>query len=320
MSGSHQAPIMLIIVLGSAAGGGLPQWNCNGRNSAGVRKGVAGLKARTQASVAVSANGRDWVLLNATPDLRQQINETQELQPAADKGARNSPIKAVVLTNGDVDAIAGLLTLREAQAFTVYGSKRVLDVLAANTIFDVLDASIVARKPMALGKPFAVEGPEGAVGIEIEAFPVPGKVALYLEDAAKAGEGFGTQEGDTVGLKVRGSGSDRHFYYVPNCAKLDAATSARLKGAPLLFFDGTLYTNDEMIAQGLLNKTGERIGHMNMSGRDGSLEQFAPLDIGRKIYIHINNSNPALRENSRERAAVEAAGWEVSYDGMEIRV
>src|SRR6476469_3197304 len=122
MSGSHQTPIMLIKVLGSAAGGGLPQWNCNGRNSACVRNGVAGLKARTQASVAVSANGRDWVLLNASLDLRQQINETPELQPAADKGPRNSPIKAVVLTNGDVDAIAGLLTLREAQAFTVYGA------------------------------------------------------------------------------------------------------------------------------------------------------------------------------------------------------
>lgn len=310
---------MLIKVLGSAAGGGLPQWNCNGRNSAGVRKGVAGLKARTQASVAVSANGRDWVLLNASPDLRQQINDTPELQPAADKGPRNSPIKAVVLTNGDVDAIAGLLTLREAQPVTVYGTARVLDVLAANSIFDVLDASLVARKPMPLGRTFAVEGPEGPVGIEIEAFPVPGKVALYLEDK-KAGAGFGTQEGDTVGLKVGEAGSDRHFFFVPGCAKLDATTAARLKGAPLLFFDGTLYTNDEMIVQGLMNKTGERIGHMNMSGADGSIATFADLGVKRKIFIHINNSNPALRDNSSEREAVEASGWEVAYDGMAIRI
>jgi pyrroloquinoline quinone biosynthesis protein B len=310
---------MLIRVLGSAAGGGLPQWNCNGRNSAGVRKGVAGLKARTQASVAVSADGRDWVLLNASPDLRQQINETQELQPAADKGPRNSPIKAVVLTNGDVDAIAGLLTLREAQPFTVYGSERVLDVLAANSVFDVLDASLVARKPMTLGRPFAVEGPEGPVGIEIEAFPVPGKVALYLEDT-KAGAGFGTQEGDTVGLKVTEAGSDRHFFFVPGCAKLDAATSDRLKGAPLLFFDGTLYTNDEMIVQGLMNKTGERIGHMNMSAAGGTIATFGDLGVERKIFIHINNSNPVLREDSPEREAVEASGWEVAYDGMTIRI
>jgi pyrroloquinoline quinone biosynthesis protein B len=269
--------------------------------------------------VAVSASG-DWVLLNASPDLRQQINETPELQPATDKGPRNSPIKAVVLTNGDVDAIAGLLTLREAQPLTVYGSQRVLDVLASNSIFDVLDASLVSRRPMALGRSFAVEGPGGPVGIEIEAFPVPGKVALYLEDAAKPGEGFGTQEGDTLGLKVTETGSDRHFFYVPNCAKLDDATSARLKDAPLLFFDGTLYTNDEMIVQGLMNKTGDRIGHMNMSGANGTMATFADLGVKRKVFIHINNSNPALREGSPERAAVEASGWEVAYDGMAIRI
>jgi pyrroloquinoline quinone biosynthesis protein B len=310
---------MVIKVLGSAAGGGFPQWNCNGRNSADVRKGVAGLAPRTQTSVAVSAEGRQWVLLNASPDLRQQINDTRALHPDLQGGARNSPIKAVVLTNGDVDAIAGLLTLREGQPFTIYGTARVLDVLASNSIFKVLDPKLVKRVRMELNRPFAVEGPSGPVGIEIEAFPVPGKVALYLEDAA-AGAGLGTREGDTVGLKVTDSATRRYFVFIPGCARLDDALRARLKGASLVFFDGTLYTNDEMIAQGLLNKTGERIGHMNMSGHEGSLEQFAPLDIGRKIYIHINNSNPALRENSRERAAVEAAGWEVSYDGMEIRV
>jgi pyrroloquinoline quinone biosynthesis protein B len=153
----------------------------------------------------------------------------------------------------------------------------------------------------------------------IEAFPVPGKVPLYLEDE-KAGAGFGTQEGDTTGLKVTDSASGRYFFYIPGCAKLDDALRARLEGAPLLFFDGTLFTNDEMIAQGLLNKTGDRMGHMNMSGSTGSIEQLAPLGVGRKIFIHINNSNPALREDSPERAAVERAGWEVSYDGMEVRV
>ena len=269
--------------------------------------------------MAVSANGRDWVLLNASPDLRQQINETPELQPAADKEPRNSPIKAVILTNGDVDALAGLLTLREAQPLTIYGSKRVLDVLASNSIFDVLDSSLVARKPMTLGKSFAVEGPEGPVGIDIEAFPVPGKVALYLEDA-KAGESLGTQDGDTIGLRVTEAGSGHHFFYVPNCAKLDAATAARLTGAPLLFFDGTLYTNDEMIVQGLMNKTGDRIGHMNISGPSGTIAAFADLGVERKIFIHINNSNPVLREDSPERKAVEASGWEVAYDGMAIGV
>src|SRR4029078_2547076 len=129
---------MVIKVLGSAAGGGFPQWNCNGRNYADVRKGVAGLAARTQTSVAVRGEGRQWVLLNASPDLRQQINDTPALHPDLQGAARNSPIKAVVLTNGDVDAIAGLLTLREGQPFTIYGTARVLDVLASNSIFKVL--------------------------------------------------------------------------------------------------------------------------------------------------------------------------------------
>jgi pyrroloquinoline quinone biosynthesis protein B len=195
----------------------------------------------------------------------------------------------------------------------------VLDVLASNSVFDVLAPGLVRRVAMTYGQPFTVEGPSGAVGIDIEAFPVPGKVPLYLEDE-KAGADLGTQEGDTTGLKVTDRASGRHFFYVPGCAKVDEALRARLKDAPLLFFDGTLYTNDEMIAQGLLNKTGERMGHMNMSEEGGSIESLAPLDIARKIFIHINNSNPALREDSPERAAVEAAGWEVSYDGMEVRV
>jgi pyrroloquinoline quinone biosynthesis protein B len=310
---------MLIKVIGSAAGGGLPQWNCNGRNSADARKGAAGLAPRTQASLSVSANGAEWVLLNAAPDLRQQINDTPELHPAPDGPPRNSPIKAVVLTNGDVDAVAGLLTLREAQPFTVYGTKRVLGVLAENSIFDVLDSRLVRRVAMEFGRPFTVEGPLGPVGITIEAFPVPGKVPLYLEDETAKGN-FGSQEGDTAGLTVTDTATGRHFFYIPGCARLDDALRARLKGAPLLFFDGTLYANDEMIAQGLLNKTGERIGHMNMSGSAGSVAELAPLGIGRKIFIHINNSNPVLREGSPERAAVEAAGWEVSHDGMEVRV
>jgi len=310
---------MLIKVLGSAAGGGFPQWNCNGRNSADVRKRTPGLVPRTQASVAVSADGRQWVLLNAAPDLRQQIIDTPQLHPVPGAGARNSPIKSVVLTNGDVDALAGLLCLREGQPLTIYGSARVLDVLAANSIFDVLDAEIVRRVPMELGRSFAVEGPSGAVGITIEPFAVPGKIPLYLETEDAKGN-YGSQEGDTVGLKVIESGKGHHFFFIPGCARLDDPLRARLKNAPLVFFDGTLYTNDEMIKQGLMDKTGERIGHMNMSGEGGTVEQFAPLNVARKIFIHINNSNPVLRDDSAERAAVERAGWEVAYDGMEVRV
>jgi len=311
---------MLIKVIGAGAGGGLPQWNCNGRNSVDARHGVPTVKPRTQASVAVSANGRQWVLLNASPDLRQQINATPELHPDRNGPPRNSPIKAVVLTNGDVDAVAGLLCLRESQPLTVYGSARVLDVLAGNSIFDVLNPELVQRKTMELGKSFAVEGPSGPVGLTVETFTVPGKIPLYLEDEAKGtGGSFGTEEGDTVGLKVTDDATGKYFFFIPGCSGLDEALRERLTGAPLLFFDGTLYTNDEMIVQGLMQKTGDRIGHMNMSGPKGTLEQMARLGIARKIFIHINNSNPVLRDDSAERAAVEAAGWEVSYDGMEVR-
>ena len=310
---------MLIKVLGSAAGGGFPQWNCNGRNSADVRKGTPGLVPRTQASVAVSADGRQWVLLNAAPDLRQQIIDTPELHPVPGAGARNSPIKAVVLTNGDVDALAGLLCLREGQPLTIYGSARVLDVLAANSIFDVLDCR--DRETRAYGAWATLRGGRtvGAVGISIEPFAVPGKIPLYLETEDAKGN-YGSQEGDTVGLKVMESGNGHYFFFIPGCARLDDSLRARLKNAPLVFFDGTLYTNDEMIKQGLMNKTGERIGHMNMSGEGGTVEQFAPLNVARKIFIHINNSNPVLRDDSSERAAVERDGWEVAYDGMEVRV
>jgi pyrroloquinoline quinone biosynthesis protein B len=310
---------MLIKVLGSGAGGGFPQWNCNGRNSADVRKGVAGLKSRSQASVAVSAKPGEFILLNASPDLRQQINDTPELQPDPQGAPRNSPIKAVVLTNGDVDAIAGLLCLREGQPLNVYGSERVLDVLAANSVFDVLDPALVERRQMQLGRHFAVEGPSGPVGIDVEPFAVPGKIPLYLEDEA-AGADLGAQEGDTLGLKVTESATGSHFFYVPGCARIDDALRARLEGAPLVFFDGTLYTNDEMIQQGLLNKTGDRMGHMNMSGSGGTIAALAPLGVTRKVFIHINNSNPALRDDGPERKRIEAAGWEVAYDGMELRV
>ncbi|ODR99239.1 pyrroloquinoline quinone biosynthesis protein B [Methyloceanibacter methanicus] len=312
---------MHIKVIGAGAGGGLPQWNCNGRNSADARSGLSTVKPRTQASVAVSADGRQWVLLNAAPDLRQQINETPELQPDPDGPPRNSPIKAVVLTNGDVDAVAGLLCLRESQPLTIYGSARVLDVLAGNSIFDVLNHELVARKTMTLSSAFAVEGPDGPVGLTVEAFDVPGKIPLYLEDEEKGtGGSFGTEVGDTVGLKVTEDATGKSFFFIPGCSGLDDALRDRLQGAALLFFDGTLYQNNEMIDQGLMQRPAIASGTMNMSGPNGTLAVMEPLGIARKVFIHVNNSNPALRDDSPERAAVEAAGWTVSYDGMEVEL
>lgn len=310
---------MLIRILGAAAGGGFPQWNCSCRNCADVRAGKPGFRPRTQCSLAVSANGADWVLLNTAPDLRQQINDTPELGARANGSLRNSPIKAAVLTGGDVDFVAGLLNLRELQPFSVYASSRVLETLAANSVFNVLDPKVVARRELPLDRPVAIEGAGADTGLVVEAFAVPGKIALYLESGSDT-DNYGSREGDAIGLKVSAPANGTYFFYVPGCAVVDAELAARIRGAPLLFFDGTLYTDDEMIRQGLMQKTGARMGHISISGPEGSIAQVAPLDVGRKIYVHINNSNPVLDDNSPERRATEAAGWEVGYDGMEIRL
>lgn len=309
---------MIIKVLGAGAGGGYPQWNCSCHNCTSVRSGQPGFTARTQSSLAVSANGSDWVLLNASPDLRQQISATPELLPS-NSSLRSSPIKAAVLTNGDVDHIAGLINLREAQPFTIYATERVLGVLKSNSIFGILAPGVVDRIPLPLDVNVPLRGADTDLGLSIEAFDVPGKIALYLEDAA-AGPGFGTQSGDTIGLKITDTATGTAFFYVPGCAEVNADVARRIKRAPLLFFDGTLYDDDEMIHQGLLAKSGERMGHVSMSGSHGSIAAFSDLEVGRKVYVHINNSNPVLDSASEESRAVTASGWEIGYDGMEVRL
>ena len=303
---------MIIKVLGSAAGGGFPQVNCRCRNCADVRSGKPGLTPRTQSSLAVSRDGERWLLLNASPDLRQQIAATPELAPRAEGVARSSPITAVVLSSGDIDHVAGLLSLREGIPLTLYASKRVLDTLAANSVFNVLDACCVQRLVIPLG-----QAVETSCGLTVEAYSVPGKIALYLE---RPEPGFGTREDDTLGLAISNPATGAVFHYVPGCAAVDARLAARLRGALLVFFDGTLYTDDEMIAQGLSNKTGGRMGHISMSGAQGSIAAFAALGVKRRIYVHMNNSNPVLREDSSERSILERSGWEVAWDGMEVRL
>jgi len=307
---------MQIRILGSGAGGGFPQWNCNCANCRAVRAGAPGYSARTQSSLAASADGRDWILLNASPDLRQQIAANPVLAPRREDGVRASPIKAVVLTNGDVDHVTGLLTLREAQPFSVYGARRVLDVLAANRIFNVLAPACVTREELPLGAPLALDGAGVDLGLTVEAFPVAGKIALWLEDSLAAN--YGSVEGDTLGLEITATATGKSFFYIPGCACVDEALAARLSGAALVFFDGTLWHENEMIDQGLLGKTGTRMGHINLSGDDGSIAAFSRLNVARKIFVHINNSNPVLNAFSPERAEAEAAGWEIGEDGMEI--
>jgi len=307
---------MRIIVLGSAAGGGYPQWNCNSEYCRLARNDSTQAFPRTQSSLAVTADGARYLLLNCSPDLRQQLNQTEPLHPR--EGLRSSPVKAVVLTNGDVDHIAGLLTMRESEPFSIYASARVHRILTTNSIFNVLNPEYVRRRTIALSAPFRPEDAHGRpLGLEVEAFAVPGKVALFLEDASRGGD-FGTEEGDTVGLHVRSLESGASFHYIPGCAGLTDSLRQRLDGSGLLFFDGTLFRDDEMITMGVGKKTGKRMGHISMNGEDGSLAAFRDLRIDRKIFIHINNTNPVLVENSPERKIVEQAGWTVSRDGQVI--
>jgi pyrroloquinoline quinone biosynthesis protein B len=298
---------MRLIVLGAAAGGGFPQWNSACPVGRRAWQCDPAASWRTQCSVALSADGERWILLNASPDLRQQILATPELHPR--RGPRHSPIAAVVLTNGDVDHVAGLLSLRESQRFALYATRAILEVLERNPIFDVLNPEFVRRQRLLLEEPVELEG-----GITVVPFAVPGKVPLYLERNALE---IGAETEDVIGLQI-GDALPGKAFFIPGCARLTPALAERLRGAALVMFDGTLWADDEMIRSGTGVKTGARMGHMSLSGPDGTLAAFAPLGVRRKILIHINNTNPVLLDDSSERAAVAAAGWEVAYDGMEI--
>ncbi|MCU0887392.1 MAG: pyrroloquinoline quinone biosynthesis protein PqqB [Rubritepida sp.] len=304
------------IVLGAGAGGGFPQWNSAGPGCRRARAGDPVAKPRSQASIAVSADGERWVVVNAAPDLRAQIAATHALHPRA-APLRNSPIAALVLTGAEVDTLAGLLHLRERQAFRLYGAPPTLAVLDANPIFRALNPDFVPRTPMPLGERFALQDAAGApLGITAEAYAVPGKVPLFAEEGG-ADPGVAA-EGEAVGLALSAGGGTLH--YIPGCAMMTPALAARLAGADCVMFDGTLWSDDEMIAAGAGPKTGRRMGHMPISGPGGTLEAFAGLGVHRRILVHLNNTNPALLDDSPERAHLTNAGWEVAEDGMEIRL
>jgi pyrroloquinoline quinone biosynthesis protein B len=296
-------------VLGSAAGGGFPQWNCRCAVCALAWNGDARVTPRTQSSVAVSADGERWFLLNASPDLKQQILANPPMQPRGE--ARHSPIAGVVMTNADVDHVGGLLSLRERQPLMLYGTERVLGTLAGNPIFGVLDDTLVERHNMSLDQPRPLALPGGGEsGLTVEAFAVPGKPALWLEGSA------GSRE-DTIGLIVRDD-AGAALAYIPGCAQVNDAVRRRAAGASLLLFDGTLWRDDEMIAAGVGSKTGARMGHVSIGGSEGALAGWAGTGIARKVFIHINNTNPVLIADSPERRAVTAAGWAIAEDGQEF--
>ncbi len=293
------------IVLGAAAGGGFPQWNCRCAVCRLAWAGDKRVKPRTQASLAVSADGERWILLNAAPDLRAQIHANQSLHPRGE--GRGSPIAGVVLTGAEIDQTAGLLSLRERAPFALYGTAATLAAVADNPMFSALAADVVARRAVVPGERFDLGGDMTAA-----LFIVPGKVPLYLEgdDPDTA-----TETSANVGVEIC-VGTAR-LAYVPGAAAVTPAVQDRLARADVVMFDGTLFSDDEMIATGTGLKTGRRMGHMPLDGPDGSLAALSGLR-ARRIFVHINNTNPILIDGSPERERVVAAGWEVAEDGLEV--
>ena len=224
----------------------------------------------------------------------------------------------MVVTGGDVDAIAGLLHLRERHRFTLYAPRQVLGVLNTNPIFGVLAPDYVRRVELPLGEILDLAGASGVLGLAMRGFAVPGKVPLYLEEG---GRDPGLSEaGDAIGLELIDSADGIGFFFIPGCALMTEPLRRRLAGSPLVFFDGTLWRDDEMLRMGIGDKTGQRMGHISMSGAGGAIAAFEGLDVARRIFIHINNSNPVLLEDLPERRIAELAGWEIAYDGMELRL
>ena len=293
------------IVLGAAAGGGFPQWNCNCDVCRLAWAGDPRVRPRTQSSLAVSVGAQRLTLLNASPDLRAQIQAALALHPR--EGGRGRPIDGVVLTGAEIDQTAGLLSLRERSPFSVIATAATLAAVAGNPMFGVLAAGVVSRRAVAPGEKFALDG-----AMQAELFMVPGKLPLYLE-----GEDPETAAESAANVGVELTCGKARLAYVPGAAAVTPALRERLARADVVLFDGTLFTDDEMIRSGTGTKAGRRMGHMPIDGEGGSLDALAGLS-ARKIFMHINNTNPILVEGSPERRRVEAAGWEVAFDGMEI--
>ena len=297
---------MKVIVLGAAAGGGFPQWNANSTSNRQAFAGDPNHPRSTQCSLAVSANGDDWLVLNASPDLRQQIIATPELHPR--EGLRSSPIKSVILTGADVDALTGLLTMRERQAFAIWATSYVHRAIAANPIFGVLDPTLVRFQTISPAF-------EPLPGLTCRAVPAPGKPPLYLEHT----QGVGPAEGASIGLRIADE-RGKSLVFLPSCAEITPDMKAFVSNTDALFFDGTMYTDDEMIRSGEGAKTARRMGHVAMTGDGGAIEGLRDINAHTRYFIHINNSNPVLNRASPERKAIEREGWRIPEDGMRIEL
>jgi len=303
---------MHIRVLGAAAGGGFPQWNCNCRNCDGVRKGAIRARPRTQSSIAVSADRGDWVLFNASPDLLTQFRAFPQLQPA--RAVRDTAVRAVVLIDAQIDHTTGLLMLREGGKLAVYCTREVReDLTRGNPLFGILEHFCGVDWQPVTPDARAAFSIAGAGELSFTAVPLKSRPPPYSPHRNEP------RPGDNIGVRIADARTRRVLFYAPGLGEIEPHLEPFLADADCLLLDGTFWTDDELIRLGVSTQRARDMGHLPQSGPGGMLEALQPLR-GRKILIHINNTNPILDEDSQQRAALDAAGIEVAYDGMEIEL
>lgn len=303
---------MYIYVLGSAAGGGFPQWNCNCPNCHGVSTGSIQAKARTQSSIAVSENGTDWVLLNASPDIRQQLFEFKAAQPA--RKLRDTGITSVILMDSQLDHTTGLLTLREGCPMNVWCTEMVhQDLTSGFPVFNML-------KHWNGGLQYNEINPKQA--FKIDGFENLEFLPLIIKSAAPpySPHRNDPHDGDNIALIIKDHKTQKQLFYAPGLGKIDDQIMQIMQSSDCVMIDGTLWTDDEMQQTGVGTKTGREMGHLYISGEGGSLSYLNQLSTPKKVLIHINNTNPILNENSSQFAELKANGVEVAYDGMQIEL
>ena len=304
---------MDIRVLGSAAGGGCPQWNCACANCRGARDGSMRIEARRQECVAVSADASAWFLLNASPEIRSQIEAFPALHP---RRLRDSPIEGILLTNGDLDHTLGLLSLRESQPLVIYATEAVRrGFVEGNVLYRTLQRQPdqATWRTLPLGGEVELTANGAPSGLAVEAFAVPGKLPVHLEGllTARSGE-------ENVGFRILERPTGRVLVYLPAVGRLTPEVLAKAGDADCLFFDGTFWSEDELVELGASTKRASDMAHLPIGGEGGSLSALDRVNTPVRIYIHLNNTNPVLREDSAERAIARRAGWRIARDGMEI--
>ncbi|TSA58419.1 MAG: pyrroloquinoline quinone biosynthesis protein PqqB [Methylophilaceae bacterium] len=303
---------MHIHVLGAGAGGGFPQWNCNCKNCDGLRKGTIKATKRTQSSICVSGDGINWVLFNASPDVLQQVQDFAPLQPG--RAIRDSGIVGIVLIDAQIDHTTGLLMLREGQVKReIYCTDMVYqDLTSGNPLLNILGHYCgINHHPVPT---------DGKASFEIKGATNLRLTAVALKSAAPpySPHRNDPHPGDTIGVLIEEISSGKKCWYSPGLAEIEPHLPALMNQADCIMVDGTFWTNTEMMDLGLMTKTARSIGHNPQSGPGGMIEDLDKFNAARKVLIHINNTNPILREDSSERAELTRHGIEVAYDGMDI--